>query len=71
MVKKKPLKSIRQDIPVARNEANYNNIMAEIEQLIKAGKTTLRNKDLTLYSNRAKAATAYEQSVYTTPPIQQ
>ena len=46
MVAQKPAKRIKQDIPVAVNEADYNNIMAEIEQLLKAGNGTIRNKEI-------------------------
>jgi len=55
-------------IPVIRNEYGYSKIMAEIEQLVKAGSGTIRTQDFHLYSNLAKAAQAYEQSVYTIDP---
>ena len=55
-------------VPVIRNENGYNNVMAEIEQLVEAGGGTIRSGDLLLYRNLAKAAQAYEQSIYTIDP---
>ncbi len=64
-VVKKPAKKERET--AVRDDADYSRVIEAIEQLMKAGKGTIRNKDLTIYGKLAKAAAEYEQRTYTIP----
>jgi HTH-type transcriptional regulator / antitoxin HigA len=64
-ITEKPAKRAKKNLSVIKDEAGYNSVMAQIEQLIKAGNGTIRNKDLSAYSELAKAAADFEHKTYT------
>lgn len=55
------------NIPVPQNEADYQHLMTEIEQLVKSGDGVIKNEDMVHYASLANAAAAYEYKNYTIP----
>ncbi len=67
-IRKRASHIVSKSIPVIQNQKDYDKVIAQIEQLVKEGNSTIREQDMALYQKLAKAAQAYEKSIYTIPP---
>jgi HTH-type transcriptional regulator/antitoxin HigA len=55
-------------VPAIKTERSYRKVMAAIDELMQAGRGTIRNKDMAMYRDLAGAAQAYEERRFVIEP---